>query len=273
MSCPREIVSYSRKIRCLDEQSQFKANEYFNWLFYISPIVFLNRISTELYAHLSNLVFGIRLLLESSSEFSLTASKKFIDDYCKEVVTVHAGNQRAETINIHCSRHLTDQVRRFGPLFCQSAMSFEAANRSIGEIFSGSNSELEVICRRILQRHHLSEVDFQSEKIKPLICKLSGKNQSDKFLKMNLWRPKRYRTLVFNIWAALLKTVVTLRAATLTRQHINAQKWATVMFFSKKQNKRNLAKFSTSFGSLVRRISMLLLQMFGIFHSFRIWDK
>ena len=40
-----------------------------------------------------------------------------------------------------------------------------------------------MICRRILQRHHLSEVDFQSEKIKPLICKLSGKNQSDKFFK------------------------------------------------------------------------------------------
>ena len=33
LSCPREIVAYSRKIRSLDEIAQFKASEYFNWIF------------------------------------------------------------------------------------------------------------------------------------------------------------------------------------------------------------------------------------------------
>ena len=33
LSCPREMVAYSRKIRSLDELAQFKANEYFNWIF------------------------------------------------------------------------------------------------------------------------------------------------------------------------------------------------------------------------------------------------
>ena len=59
---------------------------------------------------------------------------------------------------------------------------------------------------------------------------------------MNFWRPKWYRTLVFNIWAALLKTVVTLSAATLTCQHINAQKWATVMFFFKEAEQEKFGK-------------------------------
>ena len=177
LACPREMVSYSRKIRSLEEVSQFKANEFFNWLFYISPIVFLDQIPFALYSHLTNLVFGIRLLLESSSPAIVRAAEKLLDQFCSEHVAVNGGNERVETINAHCLKHLPDQVRRFGPLFCQSAMSFESANRTLGEVFSGSTSECEVICRRVLQRHKLSEPDFQSEKLKPLFFKLSGKNQ------------------------------------------------------------------------------------------------
>ena len=33
LSCPREMVAYSRMIRSLDEIALFKANEYFNWVF------------------------------------------------------------------------------------------------------------------------------------------------------------------------------------------------------------------------------------------------
>ena len=120
-------------------------NEYFNWLFTLAQL-FFDQDFYRVVCGLSNLVFGIRLLLELSSEFRRTASKRFLDDYCKEVLTVLAGNRRAETINSHCLRRLTDQVRRLGPPFCQSAMSFEAANRSIGELFIGSSLELEVVC-------------------------------------------------------------------------------------------------------------------------------
>ena len=66
--CPREMVSNSRKIRSLEEINQFKANEFFNWLLYVSVILFLDRLPIDVYSHLSNLVFGIRLLLESAAE-------------------------------------------------------------------------------------------------------------------------------------------------------------------------------------------------------------
>ena len=33
LSCPREMIAYSRKIRSLDEISQFKANDIYNWFF------------------------------------------------------------------------------------------------------------------------------------------------------------------------------------------------------------------------------------------------
>ena len=178
LSCPREVISYSRKIRPLAELSQFKANEYFNWLFYVSTIVFLKRLPTDIYSHLTNLVSGVRLLLESSCETNVQSAEFFLKQFCQQIVRFHGGNERIETINVHCLNHLPEQVRRCGPLFCQSAMSFEAANRTLGEVASGSNSECEVICRRILQRHKLCDFDPQNKNLMPLFCKLSGKRQT-----------------------------------------------------------------------------------------------
>ena len=174
LSCPRELIAFSRKVRSLDEMAQFKANELFNWLLYLSPIVFLNRIPNIIYDHLTNLSFGVRLLLESSSEENVSRAENFLNQFCQEIVSLHGNNERIETINVHSLKHLPDQVRRFGPLHCQSAMSFEAANRTLGEVSSGSNSECEIICRRIPQRHKLINVHIEDKKLHPLFSKLTG---------------------------------------------------------------------------------------------------
>ena len=55
LACPCEVISYSRKIRPIDAISQFKAKEFFNYLFYISPLIFLNRLTEQLYDHLLKL--------------------------------------------------------------------------------------------------------------------------------------------------------------------------------------------------------------------------
>ena len=163
LACPRELISYSRKIRSLDDIGQFKANEFFNWMFYVSPIVFRNRISETLFESLLNLVFGVRLLLESSREKDILISENLSGQFCSGIVDVFDGNERSETINVHSLRHLPDQVRRFGPLFSFSAMSFESANRILSEVYSGSHHECEVICRRFLQKQRLLDIHQTSE--------------------------------------------------------------------------------------------------------------
>ena len=158
LSCPREMVVYSRKIRSLDEIAQFKANEYFNWIFYISLLVFRNRLPQDLYSHLQNLVFGVRLLFESSAATATAAARILLKDFCRDIVSMHGGNERIETINVHCLTHLVDQVQRYGPLYCYSAMSFESANRTLSDLFTGSHSEIEIICRRVIRRHKLARL-------------------------------------------------------------------------------------------------------------------
>ena len=180
LACPREMIAFSRKIRKLEELPQFKANEYFNWLFYLSPIIFRDRIPLNLYDHLLNLVFGIRLLMESSSVTHTNAAENLINCFCEKIVSIHDGNERIETINVHCLRHLTEQVKRFGPLYCYSAMCFEAANRTLGDLYTGSHSECEVICRRVLRRHSLVDSEIVHPGLRQLFCRLSGINDSTK---------------------------------------------------------------------------------------------
>ena len=207
LACPREMIAYSRKVRSLDELTQFKANELFNWLFYLSHIFFLNRLQLNVFSHLTNLIFGVRLLFESSADGNTAPAEKFLDNFCREIVEIHSGNHRIETINVHCLRHLVDQVKRFGPLFCYSAMSFEAANRPLGDLFTGSHSECEVICRRVLQRHKLSAADIVDSNLRSIFCKLSGtideKNEKfdDEFFETNeiiSWRQSYPKAKFFN---------------------------------------------------------------------------
>ena len=113
LSCPREMIAYPRKTRPLGEMGQFKANENFNWLFYVSPIVFLNVLPQKILSHLYNLVFGVRLLLETSSEEKVAQAEYLLTDFCRQIVDIHDGEERIETINVHCVRHFADQVRRF----------------------------------------------------------------------------------------------------------------------------------------------------------------
>ena len=179
LSCPREMIAYSRKIRPLEEMGQFKANEHFNRLLYLSPLIFGERICQKVYTSLISLVFGIRLLLESSSPEKISVAKMLLDRFCENIAEIHQ-NERIETINVHSLTHLADQVRRFGPLFTFSAMSFEAANRTLGEVFTGSTSECSVICRRVPEQHRLAHIEISNSKLEPLVNKFSGKEEQNK---------------------------------------------------------------------------------------------
>ena len=68
MRAPLELVKHGRNIRDLFQIANFKANEYFNYLLFFSPIIFKDRLSDSMYNQLLYLVFGIILLLESNDE-------------------------------------------------------------------------------------------------------------------------------------------------------------------------------------------------------------
>ena len=90
-------------------------------------------------------------------------SENLLNQFSSNIVDIFDGNERSETINVHSLRHLSDQVRRFGPLFAFSAVSFESANRILSEVYSGTHHECDVICRRFLQKQRLLDIHQDRE--------------------------------------------------------------------------------------------------------------
>ena len=153
---PFEMTVHGRKPRLVSERANFKANEYFQYLFFLSPIFFRSffHVDSLQYINLLKLSFGIRILLESNRENDVNVADGLLKSFCDNAVKIF-GTKKCETINLHSLRHLPDQVRRFGPLFVQSAMSFESAHAFLAKFASGSHDFCEIIARRYLERHLL----------------------------------------------------------------------------------------------------------------------
>ena len=126
------------------------------------------------------LVVGVRLLLESSKKESVNLAEEHLQIFCEEIFKIR-GDGKSETINVHPLLHLPDQVRRFGTLRCFSGMAFEAANKTFKEVYSGSVQECEIICRRILQRHHLSVQEVDEEGLSEIFSKLNNRPTDTNF--------------------------------------------------------------------------------------------
>ena len=68
-------------------------------------------------------------------------------------------------------------------------MSFESTNRTLGKVYTGSHTECEIICRRVLQRHKLLDVNLENQKLDSLYRKISARlqtndqNYSEEFIK------------------------------------------------------------------------------------------
>ena len=75
---------------------------------------------------------------------NITVAEKLLDKFSEDSVDIF-GDNKSETINIHCLQHLPDQVRRFGPLFVMSAMCFESAHAFLTHFASGSHEFCQII--------------------------------------------------------------------------------------------------------------------------------
>ena len=173
LHAPRETTCHSRKIRGISDIQFFKANEVFNYLLYVGPVVFKDHIDKNLYKHSMKLIVAVRLLLESCCESDLVEADDLLNDFCEEIVSIFQ-NEKIETINVHLLRHLVYQTRRFGTLFIFSAMSFESANRLMRSTATGTHSFCSLICRRYVQKQRLLSVDIESDSLEALAKHLTG---------------------------------------------------------------------------------------------------
>ena len=82
LSLPCEPIDHGRNVRSVAELKDFKANEFLNYVFYAGVILLRGRIPAAIYHHYLKLVFGVRLLLETSAESDILVAEILLDSFC-----------------------------------------------------------------------------------------------------------------------------------------------------------------------------------------------
>lgn len=132
---PCDIKRTPRSVR---KAQTWKASECFNWLFFYSLYVLNGILRGQFLRHWLLLVEGVYSLLETNISRGMIESaheklEKFV------VITGKLYGKEHMVYNIHQLLHLSDCVKRCGPLWRTSAFAFEGHNIKLLKLFSGTN--------------------------------------------------------------------------------------------------------------------------------------
>lgn len=121
---PSEI---SRKPRPISDRSNFKANEYRNFLLYYLPYCLTGLLANQFLKHFNLLSSSIFILLKKQIKHQeIDEVEKTLNQFANEFEAFY-GSQNV-TMNVHLLRHIANSVRLNGPLWAQSAFGFESNN-------------------------------------------------------------------------------------------------------------------------------------------------
>jgi len=133
----RVTRQFKRRVRSLTDYKYWKAHESLVFLLYLTPLM-KPHIAKKYYDHLQLLTKGLRLLFSNciTPEDLATAEDCFVEFLL--LFSELYGNEFL-TLNFHHLLHLTDVVKRHGPLWSFSCFPFESYNKILTKSIHGSN--------------------------------------------------------------------------------------------------------------------------------------
>lgn len=156
----------TRKPRSLEKLSLFKASEYRSLLLFYFPICLIGLVPDAILKHVRLLSAATYTLLKSSMTF------REIDDAEKMLERFVVQHQKLFGIdkmvmNVHLLKHLADDVRELGPLWCHSAFPFERNNGVLLKKANGTKDVLYQISSKYFLEKAMTSCGKPGEK--PLI--------------------------------------------------------------------------------------------------------
>ena len=148
---PRE---FSRKCRPLSDLDRWKATEFRQFLLYSGIVCLKGQLSTELYDHFLWLFVSI---------FCLASQDFYADhtDYAHALLCIFVSQceqlyeKEIYVYNVHCLTHLSDDVKKYGPLDSYSAFPFENFLGQIKRLVRKPQSTLEQVVKRLSEKRNL----------------------------------------------------------------------------------------------------------------------
>jgi len=130
--------TFSRLPRSIFHFKSYKASEYYNWLLFYSVPLMIDYLPEKYFQHWLLLVIAIFTLLQKNIKKvpDLEEAEHLLRLFVRDIEILYVDRQL--TYNVHQLLHLTLCVRRWGPLWSNSAFPFENFNGFLSNFVHGS---------------------------------------------------------------------------------------------------------------------------------------
>ena len=156
---PSEFMHKSKRV---SELNFWKASDYKLFFFHTGPLVFstfnLQTTAQKVFESFLTLSTAIRLLYDNfTTPEMIDSADALINIFFSNFVEIYG--VISMSFNFHSMRHLVEQVRRVGPLWCFTAFSFESCHYQLMSALSGSVKT----CQHMVERFVKHKVAFEQE--------------------------------------------------------------------------------------------------------------
>ena len=139
------------RTKSLSDIQFWKAFDYKMFFFHIAPLVFnYIAIGDSYFESFIRLCLATRLLSKVDTRHEdICEAEKLIKLFFDNFVDLYGPD--SQSFNFHTMRHLCEQVKRNGPLWCFSAFCFESANHGLLSAVQGTVKEPEAIVEQFVK--------------------------------------------------------------------------------------------------------------------------
>ena len=148
----------TRKPRPISDYKNYKANEFFNWMFYYAKYCLSDMVlDPPYYQHFMLLVDSMEILYGNPFTIEQLEMVKFkLNDFVQKYETLYGPHNMF--YNVHLLTHITDNAKYFGPLHATSLFTFENMNAVINSFINGPKGPTVQIC----VKHYLFFTNYYS---------------------------------------------------------------------------------------------------------------
>jgi len=175
---PNIPSEFNRKPRSFLESPRYNASEFRTFLLYTGPVVLKNILIIDKYENFLTLHVAITLLSSENfvrDENNLNYAEKLLVYFVETFISIYG--QHNSSHNIHNLLHLTNDVRKLGPLESFSAFRFENYMQTLKSMVRTHRRPLQQIINRkaelnsVISKRNVGTTDEVTKKVIPLCVK------------------------------------------------------------------------------------------------------
>lgn len=144
---------FSRRPRGLNEVAYWKATEFRQFLLYTGPIVLKKVLSRDVYTHFLTLHVAVSILISpmlTVNKSNIDYAEKLLQHFVESFGTIYGKEHMSH--NVHNLLHLSNEVRKFGPLDSFSSFRFENFLQILKSFLRKAEKPLQQVIRRYTER-------------------------------------------------------------------------------------------------------------------------